>query len=124
LEILLAIAFAALASLWIGRRDQARIERISAWFRLFRSEVPKDSVPYVRLQLQNGEIYGGYVANYSEQLDSNEREIVLRPPLSYRPVNGETEVLDDAWQRVVVPGAEIASMRVSYVRSKKPMPES
>jgi Family of unknown function (DUF6338) len=74
------------------------------------------TAPYVRIQLKNGDIYGGFVTDYSEQTALSDRELVLGAPLTRR-TDATVEPLEDSWQRVVVTGPEIQTLWVSYITS-------
>jgi Family of unknown function (DUF6338) len=118
LAVLLSFGIAALASWLMSRKAKGELRPVSTWFQLFRVRVPEDARPYVRVRLKSGEVYGGSVIDYSEDVALADRELVLGPPLSRRVESEETTVLDDAWQRVVIAGADIEVMWVSYVRRR------
>jgi Family of unknown function (DUF6338) len=114
--MLLSFGTAALASWLTSRRAKGELQPISTWFQLFRVAAPKEARPYVRVRLKNGEVYGGYVVDYSEDVALSDRELVLGPPLSRRLETEKPTVLDSDWQRVVIAGTDIEVMWVSYVR--------
>jgi hypothetical protein len=117
IELGIAISFAVLANMVFRRASNGKLQRVSAWFKLFRVDRPNDAIPYARVQLKNGEVYGGYVLHYSEDLPLSDRELILGPPLKHRMVEGDPHELDESWQRVTIAGPEIQTIWVSYVNS-------
>ena len=101
------------------------IEPISGWTRVLRADRPTGHDVYVRVKLTNNAVWSGRVASFSPDLDVEQRELVLMPPLTTRgadPSNGLAPVPDD-FQRVVFTGSQITSLAVQY-RKPRDRPSS
>jgi Family of unknown function (DUF6338) len=115
-ELALAIGFAVLASWWLSRRGSGDIAPVSIWFQVFRTKTPEGMLPFVKVQVKSGSVYGGVVSGYRTDLPLEDRELVLSPPLSWRPTASEDpQDLPLDWERVVLAGSEIQVMWVSYI---------
>jgi hypothetical protein len=91
-----------------------RLEAVSVWFRLFHVDYRRGEHVYVTVETTTGDVYTGYVVAYTvDDKAPHERELVLGPPLTLRRDGEELPLAP--WQRVVLPGSQIASVLVSYV---------
>lgn len=89
----------------------------NAWFEAFRRRVPAGTTPMALVELEDSVQYAGEVVYYAVNMATEEREIMLGPPLWRR---GATEAdlsplpAEDQWRRVIIPGNRIASVWVRY----------
>jgi hypothetical protein len=114
-EASVALACAAALHLILSsRKEGPPLRSVSSWTTVLREECPTGRVPYVRIRQTDGNVLMGHVGQYSADLDQDDREIVLVPPLFAKPVNGELQPLPPEWQRVVVPGSAVTALTVEY----------
>ena len=113
----------ALAADWIVRQlapGQGKVSKTSVWFKVLRTDRPKNKVPWIHVHLKSGVDYWGFVGYYSAEMSQLDRELsVTGPDLQYRAmVGGEKRNLDNNWKAVVIPAHEIEYMRVQYLPKK------
>jgi hypothetical protein len=124
-ELVLALTFAAIASMWFSRRGSGKINPVSVWFQVFRTKAPAGKLPYVRVLTKQNSVYGGVVSDYRTELQLEDRELVLSPPLSFRKTpTDDVEDIPKAWERVVLTGSQIQVMWVSYIPEAKAVPRA
>lgn len=72
--------------------------------------------PYVRVRLNNGYTYMGYLAGYTQQIDTAGRELILEQPLRVTPPSGEKKPLPvgQNWQHIVFRQEDISTLAVRY----------
>jgi hypothetical protein len=114
LEVGVAVGLAWVVSVWLARRHGAPLRHESAWTRVLRKSTPAGRRPYVRVRLQNGTVYMGAVAHATADLELDERELVLAPPLFSNTETGELRPTEPEWQRIVLQGSQIESLAVRY----------
>jgi hypothetical protein len=91
-----------------------RLEAVSIWFRLFHVDYRKGEHVFVTVETIGGDVYTGYVVAYTvDDKTPADRELVLGPPLMLRRDGDELPLAP--WQRLVLPGSQVASVLVSYV---------
>jgi hypothetical protein len=118
LQTALALGFAFLGDILLGRRSKSRLRAISAWSAIFRESKPDDLVAHVRVKLKSGTTWEGHMGPYSADLETAGRELVLQKPLrSAAPGSSKTAPVPAAWERVVLAGDEIDWIAVKYVAS-------
>lgn len=90
----------------------------NAWFEAFRRRVPVGTTPMALVELENSTQYVGEVIYYAVNMSTDEREIMLGPPLWRRGSEKDDELValptEDQWRRVVIPGNRITSVWVRY----------
>lgn len=119
LELGVALVLAVLTDLALGVRRRSTIRPISGWHRVFRTELPRGSQPYIRVRLTDGSEYCGVLAAYSTNYGLGDRELVLASPLTRRWPHEPmpSPLADPPWQRMVIPGPVIHDFWVSYIPS-------
>jgi Family of unknown function (DUF6338) len=119
LELAVALLLAVLADYAFGARQQPTIRPISSWYRVFRSQLPAGTQPFVRVRVEDGTEYCGMLASYTPDSELADRELVLAPPLTrQRPEDATPSPLAGPWQRVIVSGPAIRDLWVAYPRSE------
>lgn len=99
-----------------GRGQSRTITDDSGWRQALRGDLDQQSqTAYVRVRLLGGSTYWGRVRSYTADFELADRELVLAPPLFAKPPGGPSGPLPDEWQRLVIHGAQVASMAVAYV---------
>jgi hypothetical protein len=89
LELGVALLMAVLTDYAFGARQQPTIRPLSSWYRVFRTQLPAGTQPFVRLRVEDGTEYCGMLASYTADPDLADRELVLAPPLTrQRPAAG------------------------------------
>jgi hypothetical protein len=86
----------------------------SAWWDLF--EQYRDSKVYVGCELEDGSYLGGELFTYNSDEDETEnRELALSAPITYRPAGFDDEVELDDIGAVTVSARQIKFLTVSYL---------
>ncbi|PTU56959.1 hypothetical protein DBB34_06510 [Sphaerisporangium cinnabarinum] len=86
------------------------------WLIAFRKQCPDGHEPFVRVAMDDGTLWLGWVGAYSTEADSETRALVLAGPLARRDPGKKKAVnLDPAYERVVLEGAHISSIAVQYL---------
>jgi uncharacterized protein DUF6338 len=96
------------------------IHQADSWHAM--CELAAEQFRYVKvsLHLKSGRDILGIYVGASTELDPTKRELILGAPLEERMAGSDkTVVLDEAWQRVIVPGAEIEFLAIAYVGESK-----
>lgn len=89
------------------------IQFTSAWWDLFQ-QYP-DSEVYVGCELEDGSYLGGALFTYNSDEDESEnRELALSAPITYRPAGTNEETLIDDVGAVSVSARQIKFMTVTY----------
>jgi hypothetical protein len=111
-----ALGTAWATNLVLNRRPGGgRMTRASAWFRVFRQSRPPHSIPFVRVELLNGDVYRGAVKYSSAEVAQADRELVLAPPLSIKRSGSDAPVnLPVEYSRVILRGSDIRAIVVAY----------
>jgi len=117
LELTVAVTLAVLADRALAGRRQATVQpSVSGWWQVFRRELPREARPYARVQLTDGSEYCGTIVLHTLESVPGERELVLGPPLTWKPpAASKPSPLDASWQRVCIPGTAIQVLWVAYV---------
>jgi hypothetical protein len=122
-ELALACAFAVLVDFLLARRghETRSVQPETAWRVVFRTDRPKDSVPWVHVHLEDGSSFFGFLRTHTASGDPDDREIVLEgAELTYlgKPLGGEDAVeetvIGGRWDRVVIPASRVKYLRVQY----------
>jgi hypothetical protein len=92
----------------------ATIRHTSAWTRVLKEDQPEGYTVQVRVRLEDNLVYLGRVLDFSTDLETEGRELVLGPPLLSARASGEPEALPDRYKRVVIPGDTIKVMNIEY----------
>jgi hypothetical protein len=90
---------------------------------LLRLDLPKGYFPYVRVRMTDGAVWSGSVGEFTTDLDTAGRELVLGPPLYSATGGKKLTLLPPTWQRVVLRGESIETMTVKY-ELKAPRPDA
>jgi hypothetical protein len=96
------------------KQGGATIRPVSAWTQVFKRDCPKGHDAYVRVRLEGGVIYSGLVANFSSDLEVDERELILAPPVASRTGENPLTAVPVQYQRVVIRGSAIEVISVEY----------
>ncbi len=117
LELGVALLLAVLADLALGVRRRSTIRPLSAWYRVFRAELPHGGQPFVRVRVDDGTEYCGVLAAYSPDYALADRELVLASPLTLRRPDepSPTPLADPPWKRVVIRGPAVQDLWVAYI---------
>lgn len=78
------------------------------------------------VRTRNGDVFTGKVAAYATGDSDQDRDIALRAPVEVLRARGDRTVLDEPWRVVVVPGAEITELAVTFLKpasAAQPPPE-
>ena len=111
----LACIFAWLWHLFLSaRQGGATIRHVSAWTQVLKEDQPDGYMVLVRVRLDDGLIYLGRVLDFSSDLETEGRELVLGQPLSVAKGGAEPTALPDRYKRVVIPGDSIKVLSVEY----------
>jgi hypothetical protein len=97
-------------------KAEAPIHHGDAWHAL--CERAAESAEYVRVSvhLKSGRDLLGTYVGASTDLEPAKRELIIGAPLAERKAGSEeTVALDEAWQRMVISGAEVESVAMCYV---------
>lgn len=89
----------------------------TAWFYVFRKNVPLGRDRSIRIRLHDGNEYTGRLIYYDAHILHADREIVLGPPLFRKAptvVGFEPLPPAEGWERVVIPASSIEVMWVRY----------
>lgn len=122
-ELVLACAFAVLVDLVLARRghETTSVQPQTAWRVVFRTDRPRDTVPWVHVHLEDGSSFFGFLRSHTASGDPDDREIVLEgTELTYlgQPLLGgdavEETVIGGRWDRVVIPASRVKYLRVQY----------
>lgn len=122
MELVLALGLAWMTDLALCRRHSSgNISVESAWTRVFRLDCDEGLVPHARVQLIDGSVYAGVALAATPDHAVEDRELVLAPPIAYKPKDGKKlEVVSTTFQRVVLHHREIKAILVEY----HPLPAS
>jgi hypothetical protein len=99
------------------RKDPGQVTHVSTWRKTFRDDAPSGTYSLARVRMQNGTSWAGRLIHYSPDLEAVDRELVLGPPLAIKTQTGSASSLSNDWGRVVLPGSQIESIAVQYVRA-------
>jgi hypothetical protein len=97
------------------------IHQADAWHAI--CEEAAEPFEYVKLSvhLKSGRDILGIYVGASTDLDPTKRELILGAPLEDRKAGSDRAVsMNEAWQRIVVPGSEIEYFAASYVGAREP----
>jgi hypothetical protein len=114
-QVLLAFGAAALTNWLLGKRHgSGTIRKMSAWQTVLRHKLPKGHDAYVRVRLSGGIVYTGLVYAHSPDLDLDNRELILRQPMSSKLPGGELSPVPGQFKVVAIRGSLIETMSVEY----------
>ncbi|MGW3964082.1 DUF6338 family protein [Amycolatopsis sp. NPDC005003] len=100
------------------RGEAATVQQRSAWAQALRADRPAGTRAWAHAQLENGTSFYGYVRSYTPSGPLAERELVLEGEALTCEKDDETKVIGEDWRRVVIPGAKITYLRVTYLDAK------
>jgi hypothetical protein len=91
------------------------IKKRSAWTIAFENDCPVDRLPYARIRLDDGSVYAGHVRAFSPDIETSDREIILKGP-HLKSKTGENKLAPVAkdYERIVLKGADVKAISVSY----------
>lgn len=98
--------------LWRHGRSPS-LGSIPTWRKVFRDDNPSRIAPVARVKLSSGTVYEGTVADYTQSFEDG-RDLVLAPPLKFKPAGGRMSDVPSAWQRMVIAREQIESVTVRY----------
>ena len=82
---------------------------------MLKADRPDGKFPYVRIRLEDGSTYAGRVQDFSPDLATDDREIVLCPPwLKSKTGDNHLAPVPREVERLVISGSAIRSIAVSY----------
>lgn len=109
----------------LGRSKEGSLAKHSLWHQAFHDDLPRNSTPWVHVELTDGSAFFGDRRANTAGEDVDNREITLTgPKLTYRPpptgagVAQAAKVIGDRWDYVVVRSSEIRYLRVQYINTK------
>jgi hypothetical protein len=102
-------------------RPAPRLKAESAWTSLLRA-APAGTSTHVWLRLTSGVELRGRVVGFGHEVDVEDRELILGPPLEMRGDHRD-KLQKLEWQHLVVQGGDIESLAVKYMRDT-PAPDS
>jgi hypothetical protein len=120
-----ALAFAELAARVVRWRNPARSAEfnIGTWWSVMRPDlVPEGCLPYVAVERSDGVTIEGVLHNYSLSPDVTHRDVALKAPVKFTTPGkssswgrtSPTETRAVPYTYVVIPGAEIRHIALSY----------
>lgn len=114
--VLLAVLMAIAIHLLLSRvKGGGPISQRSSWTRVLRDDCPNGKKPYAKLRFDDGSACAGFVQDYTPDIEIEDREIVLRPPhLKVKPANGALRDVPVHVERIVIKGADVRTLYVSY----------
>lgn len=111
----LACLFAALFDWGLLRlQGGAPIRRRSAWRQALRFDQPDKTDVYARVRLDDDTVYYGLVVDFSAELETDGRELVLGQPMLSGKAGEGLEPVPTRFDRVVIPGDSIKVLSVEY----------
>lgn len=116
-QVALSVLLAGAAHLVLARaQGGAPIKNsVSSWTKVFRRDCPQGCAPIVRVRLANGVVVCGRVADFSADLDVEDRQLTLAPPLS---AAGDPQTplqpLPTGWCRTILKAEDIVLINVQY----------
>jgi hypothetical protein len=117
LEAVLAMGAAVVAALVIKLLlPPAKIKHDPLWYQLFRLTRPPGTKTWIIANMRGGHRYEGALITYcTDDVPVAERELVIGPAPYAQPRDGKREEMTDV-ERLVISGAELESLGVSYYR--------
>ncbi len=122
-EVTFACFLAFCTHKYLERSDTAvhGIVHGDIWNPLFASDLPADSVAWLKVELTSGQSYWGYVDYFTVGQDPAEREIVLKgPKMQFRQSADGDPANEDYWTLVVLKYSEIRVIKVRYEPRAQP----
>jgi hypothetical protein len=114
-ETVLAHGIAYLLHVALAKRSGGdTIRQMSAWSKVFRSELPRKHAVYARLRLSNGTVFSGQVAHFTADLPLADREIILTRPLASKTGTNPLTPLPNTYRYAVIRGSAIETMAVEH----------
>lgn len=113
-ELVIACALAGGTHALLMARSDYRLHSGSVWKRHLGDLVPVGAIPIAWVRFDDGSVYSGRVADFTHDLDVNERELTLAPPIHFQEKGGSLVVLDTQWSRVLIHGAQVKNIVVRY----------
>lgn len=113
----LAALCGAKAPSW-AKRFKGEVAFRSAWWLLLHDEVPEGHTAIAGCELDDGSYLSGEVLSYSTEIEETEnREIVLRPPVLYRPPGAQSadEAVSLDVSAVTVSARRIKFLTITYI---------
>ena len=122
-----AITLAAVVFAWLAAQRRWLPEAVfawadppvidqSAWHLVFNKEVPGGARVFISCDMQDGRRIGGQLAWYSTETEETEdREIVLAPPMYHVAADGKEGEVQPGIQRLVISARHIKTLYVIYV---------
>ena len=116
LDAVVALGTVYLIHLRLRPKDAPSLRAESVWSAVFRRGRPSHAyVPYARVRTSDGYVYQGFVGEFTADLDQEQRELVLHPPLgSKRATDSSMSAVPVEWQRIILPASNIASITIQY----------
>jgi hypothetical protein len=91
-----------------------RIRPVSAWQQAMKLDQPEDTDVYARVRLEDGLVYYGRVCDFSADLETEGRELVLTQPMQSGKLGDDLQPVPVQYARVVIPGDSIKVLSVEY----------
>lgn len=113
--LVIACLIATGLAVWFVRvRAIGTISNYSAWYQLMH--VPADHVVYCGCQLDDDSWIGGYLLSYNtDAKETGDRELVLRPPITYRGTAAQDAAELPNVSAISVSAGRIRFLQVSYL---------
>ena len=114
IQVAIALVLALVTHAVLAKTGGASIRQRSAWSSVFHHELPEGKQAHVRVRMTDETVYIGRVAHFTANIEHADRELVLAPPLFSKMKGGELKDVPEEWQRIVVPGDQVAVLSVQY----------
>ena len=119
-QVAVAVGLALLVDELLAQsQTKGHITPFSAWYHVFRKELPPNQVAWVGLRLSDKTEIWGYLKHYGAESDVKNREITLRADVDgrhlYMQAEGDEQPKElTDWKTIVVPGDQIVLLKVTY----------
>lgn len=118
-----SIGIATVVNYWVVRRKGATlVSTHTLWTEVFRVKKGHHRDAVVRVVMKSGHTWSGILGKFSADHEIEDRELVLFEPILFSALPEEPPTLQHH-QVVVLRGAEISSIGVSYTLSGRADPE-
>jgi hypothetical protein len=112
-ETLIAVTLVFALDSVLRRKTRARLRTVSVWSTVFREECPKGLHPFVEIRVGE-KIYFGQVGGFIADLERNDREIVLVPPIYTNAAPSKHLHRVSECERLILPAGGIEALLVQY----------
>jgi hypothetical protein len=100
--------------LLLRRQGGAKIRHVSAWRQVLKLDQPKGTDVFARVRLDDDTVYHGRVLDFSADLETEGRELILGQPMQSARTGKSLQPVPDRYARVVISGDSIKVLSVEY----------